>query len=270
MVVNQDQDDEDSGSSMGFNWKLIAVMAAICIICYLSFTDDRLCSEKRGFCYYTWIVYSIVINMGIFMMQMSYIWMKYKSAQFVGNNIHGSITYKPPISAGNFYMHRLGGVGAFNIEGREGTAIYPKEAYNPLGSQVAVPCRFEKRRINQLDLTVQEKIREADCPKPYYYGDIDETAFDLNAEDIKSPLTEEQKKKLEDKIGSLNKMNPAMLHLYLRHTNEFVSKYQTERDRLIQDPESIVKFAQRIGDAASHVGGIRRIIPKGREDQERG
>lgn len=277
MVVNQDaSDDDDSGSSMGLNWKLILVFILIAGFCYISFQDDRLCSEQRGMCYYTWIVYTAFMDGGIFMAQMSWIWMKYKSAQFVGNNVHGSITYKPPVSAGDFYLLRLGGVSALNVEGSEGTTIFPKEAYNPLGAQVAAPCRFEKRTLSQLPLAVQDKILESNFPKPFLYGDINEEDFHIDTAVKDSPLNDEELRKIQEMtggMGSLKRMNPAMLHYYFKQECELNSKYAKERPQLLKDAESMVAFGVRLHDKARHTGRVRKLIGESRSeevDRERG
>lgn len=271
MVTNQDaMNDEDDGGMLP--WKMIILSIIIGISLWLLFGNEQLCTADKRLCYTIWHLYTFIAILLLWIVRVSYIWLKYKSPQFVGNNIHGSITGRRPISAGKFYLIRLGGIDCtVTTEGREGTVVFPHESYNRLGSQVAVPARFSKRSIDQLDLIVQQKIRESGFPTPIWYGDIDESQFHIDPNDLDSILNKQdisRLKQLNEDMGNLKRFNPAQLHLLLKDAWELISKYKKERETLMGSAESVVAFGARIHDKAKHIGGIRRVLPSRKTEDD--
>lgn len=272
MTVDQDSRVDDEGGGT-FPWRMVLLIVLMGIGLWILFGDEQLCTPDQRTCYVIWVLYTTIGTMGILILRAGYIWLKYRSPQFVGNNIHASITGRRPVSAGKWFLIKLGGIDCgVTVDGTEGTAIFPQEAYNRLGSQVAVPSRFTKRSLDQLDLIVQHKLVESGFPKPYWYGDIDETQFHMKADEIGNVLTKAQRDKLDkltEEVGSLKKFNPAQLHLLLLDTTELVSKYKKERETLMGDAESVVAFGSRIHDKATHIKGVRGMLPSRKPPEER-
>lgn len=274
MVTDQDAMSEEEEKSGGFMpWKIVLAVVVAGIFLWLVFGGEQICTEDGRLCYTIWQMYTFIFVLFIWIVRSGYIEMKYKSPQFVGNNIHASITARPLVSAGKFYLKRLGGIDfGVTIEGREGTVIFPHEAKNNLGSQMAVPARFSLRRLDQLDQLVQEKIRQAGFPAPYWYGDIDESHFYIDPKDLDNMLSKSDERhlnKLMETVGDLKRFNPAQLHLLLRDALENNSKLRKEREILMGSAESVVAFGARIHDKAKHIGGIRRVLPSRKDEEER-
>jgi len=270
MATDQDEmtNEESSGE---IPWKMVALTVAIAIFMWILFRDESLCTADGRLCYQIWALYTLIITMAVWLMNAGYIWLKYKSPQFTGNNIHGSILSQPPISAGKFYLITLVAIQVgITIPGRECTIIYPQEAHNQLGNQISAPCRFTKVKITQLNTLVQQKILQANLPSPYWYGDIDEKQYDMPASDIEDILNEKQSEKLDkltEMFGSLNRFNPGQLKIFLLDALVQVSKLRKERTILMKEAESVVAFGSRLADKAGQVKRIRNPF-KGKDDDE--
>ena len=265
MATDQDALQDEEAGVGGIPWKMAALIIITGIFMWVLFRDESLCTQDGRLCYQIWMLYTLILTMAFWLMNAGYIWLKYKSPQFIGNNIHGSITGREAVSAGKFYLLTLGGIDwGITADGRECTVIFPQEASNRLGNQLAAPCRFAKVNIKQLDTLVQQKITQSGFPAPYWYGDIDESQYDLPAEDIDDMLTSEQSDKLDkltEKFGSLKRFNPGQLKIFLLDALEHNSKLRIERKVLMREPEEAVKWGTRLSNKAKHVDGIRGKIP---------
>ena len=271
MATDQDAlNDEESGTG-GIPWKMAALIIITGIFMWVLFRDETLCTQDGRLCYQIWMLYTLILTMFYWLMNAGYIWLKYKSPQFIGNNIHGSITGREAISAGKFYLLTLGGIDwGVTADGRECTVIFPQEAYNRLGNQVGAPCRFAKVKLCQLSTLVQQKILQSGFPAPYWYGDIDESQYDIKAEDLDEILSQDQSDKLEkltEMFGNFKKFNPAQLKIFLLDGMEQVSKLRKEREILMKEAESVVSFGVRLSDKAKHVGKVRNPF-RGKDENE--
>lgn len=273
MVSQELQQDEEAGG--GFNWTYWLPIIIAGVIFWLIFRGNLLCiTNPEGIlimpptCYYTWMVYTAFIGLGMSVLRFSIIGLKYMSPHFIGNNIHGSITGRAPVVMGTFCAKRLGGIDFGLIkEGNECTVLYPIEAHNQLGSQMGAACRFEKRSLSQIPFTQRQALIAGSFPHPYWYGDIDESQFRLVMDAMIDDMTDAELKELSKRFGDFRKMNPAQLRTILKEESELCNKFEKERARLMGSADEIIDFATRVSEKAGRKRGILNRIRRKREEE---
>jgi len=266
-----DHDTVESESTSGLPLMHIATIIVIAAFMWIFFGDEALCTPDMRVCYPIWALYTSFLVMLFLLSWASIVVIKYKSPQFIGDNIHGSITGREPVTAGKYYLIPLGGIDYITVaDGREATVVFPHEACNRVGKNMGVQSRFFPRRLDQLDPLIQEKLVSANMPKPYLYGDINESQFNLSAKDIELMLTTKDMDKLDKlagAVGTFKSFNPAQLHLRLRDAWEEISKLRNEREELMKQAESVVGFGVRIVNKTKKVNRVRNPLRRKDDDE---
>lgn len=237
MLENDDNENSTQKKSIFHSWEFWIMFIAIAVII---FGRDRMGSFPMDRA----IFGGGAMIISLTLMKGTQYYFKQISPQVVwegGHNSHTGRVY--PISG--FGAIRLGGVTfPVNLEGKEGTLIFPITAITGTGQNKTVMVRTVKYQINSLPVNLRIDLLQNKFPEPYLFGIASEVQM---LEESKIPST----------LGEPKKVTTGEIIELYKQTCEILSEYERLTKERGKPAEMIVSDMSRLQSKAARSSRLK-------------